>query len=242
MKYSYNLDREGMVFAGQKDINASFKDLCAVCDAIRFRSVNAALNILDGVVHDGKPVLYRRHNKYMGSRHELQGRKGRFPKKCAAIVKKVLVNAVANAENKGFAPDLMYVTHVAANKTLIAGRSPPKGVRSVVSGGYGYSSMRRSDLEFARVEIGISTDSKKELSDKTKKLIKTFSKFDVNKRVEREEDKKLKAVKKQRKEERKAEKAKEEHEHRHEVVAQPSAAPAVQPTTPKPVATVENKV
>ena len=233
MKYSYNLDRSDMVFAAAKDINASYKDLCAVCDAIRFRSVNAALNILDGVIYDGKAVLYRRHNKYMASRGELQGKKGRFPKKCAAIVKKVLVNARANAENKGFAPDLMYVVHIAANKTLIAGRSPPKGVRSVTVGGYGYSSMRRSDLEFARVEIGLSTDSKKTLSKKTQKLVKTFSKFDENKRVEREEDRRLKAVKKQRKEERKAEQPK----------TQPQASqPVAKPESPKPMATAENKV
>lgn len=247
MKYSYNLDRSDMVFAAAKDINASYKDLCAVCDAVRFRSVNAALNILDGVIYDGKAVLYRRHNKYMASRGELQGKKGRFPKKCAAIVKKVLVNAKANAESKGFAPDLMYVVHIAANKTLIAGRSPPKGVRSVTVGGYGYSSMRRSDLEFARVEIGLSTDAKKTLSKKTQKLIKTFSKFDENKRVEREEDRRLKAVKKQRKEERKADEHKHDHEHDHEAKvpakAEPKASqPVAKPEAPKPMATAENKV
>ncbi|MDE1810674.1 MAG: hypothetical protein KGH66_01375 [Candidatus Micrarchaeota archaeon] len=238
MQYSYNLDRSDVVFAGEKDINASYKDLCAVCDAIRFRSVNAALNILDGVIYDGKAMIYRRHNRYMASRGELQGKKGRFPKKCAAIVKKVLVNAAANAENKGFAPDLMFVVHVAANKTLIAGRSPPKGVRSVSQGGYGYSTMRRSDLEFARVEIGLSTDSKKTLSPKTQKLIKTFSKFDANKRVEREGDKRQEAMKKQKKEDKKVEGKEHKHDHGH---AEKPAAKQ-QTEAPKPMVAAENKV
>ncbi|HUY70151.1 MAG TPA: uL22 family ribosomal protein [Candidatus Baltobacteraceae bacterium] len=250
MKYSYNLDRTDIVFAAAKDINASYKDLCAVCDAVRFRSLNAALNILDGVIYDGKAVLYRRHNAYMASRGELQGQKGRFPKKCAAIVKKVLVNAAANAENKGFAPDLMFVVHIAANKTLIAGRSPPKGVRSVSTGGYGYSSMRRSDLEFARVEIGLSTDGKKTLSPKTKTLIKTFSKFDINKRVERALDKRQEAAKKQRKSDKdvegKTERHKHEHEHEKPNTKAPSKTdpkPASQPVpADAPMVTADNKV
>ena len=40
-----------------------------------------------------------------GIRHELGGKKGRWPKKCAGLVRKVLVNAVANARNMGEDPE-----------------------------------------------------------------------------------------------------------------------------------------
>lgn len=156
IRYSYNKEKEGVILAGVKDINASFKDLCAVCDAIRSSSVTTALAML-GEAEKGKlAILYKRHNKYMGSRHELGGKKGRWPKKCAALVRKVLVNATANARNMGEDPDAMTVIHAAANKTTIIPRRPSKGIRYVRTGGYGYVPTRRSDMELAKIEIGIA--------------------------------------------------------------------------------------
>ncbi len=161
MKYSYNLDKSDVVFAGAKDLNASYKDLSVVCDAIRYKKAGTALALLDSVINDGKPIEYRKFNKGMGSRHELGGRKGRYPIKAASIVRKVLLNAYANASNKGYVPEEMYVVHATANKTEINRRYPSKGVRTVMRGGYGYATMRRSDLEFAKVEIGLSPDYSK---------------------------------------------------------------------------------
>ncbi|MGC8669891.1 MAG: 50S ribosomal protein L22 [Candidatus Micrarchaeia archaeon] len=171
MKYSYNLDKKDVVFAGANDINASFKDLTAVCDSIRYKKATDAIALLDSIINEGKPIPYRKFNKGMGSRHELGGRKGRYPKKAASIVKKVVLNAYANAANKGFMPEDMYVVHAAANKTEINRRYPPKGVRTVMRGGYGYATMRRSDLEFAKVEIALSND----YSAKSKRLARVFN-------------------------------------------------------------------
>jgi len=168
VKYSYNLDREGIVFAGASDINASFKDLCCVCDSIRHKPVPDALMILDETAAGKRAIEFKRHNKYMGSRHELGGKKGRWPKKCAAIVRKVLVNASANAKNKGEDPESMYIVHAAANKTIIVPRRPPKGIRSVRTGGYGYVPSRRSDIEFARIEMGIAYKGPKKTINKDK--------------------------------------------------------------------------
>ncbi|MGI0134914.1 MAG: uL22 family ribosomal protein [Candidatus Micrarchaeaceae archaeon] len=181
MRYSYNLDRKDITFAHGKDINASFKDLAIVCDAIRYRNVGAAIAILDGVINDGKAMEYRKYNKYMGSRTELGGRKGRYPMKCSAIVKKVIINAMANAKNKGqFDPEAMVIVHAAANKTLVASRTPPKGVRAVATGGSGgYTTMRRSDLELAKVEIGICAPEKKELGNRMKRVIAKIGKTPV---------------------------------------------------------------
>jgi len=50
----------------------------------------------------------------------------------------------------------MFVVHAAANKTQIIPRRPPKGIRYVRTGGYGYVPTRRSDMELARIEIGIA--------------------------------------------------------------------------------------
>jgi ribosomal protein uL22 len=166
IRYSYNKEREGVVFAGAKDLNASFKDLCAVCDSVRGKQVTAAITVLEQVEKGKLAILYRRHNRYMGDRHELGGKKGRWPKKCAGLVRKVLVNAVANARNMGEDPEAMSVIHAAANKTTIIPRRPPKGIRGVRTGGYGYTPTRRSDLELARIEIGIAYPKGKKRPEK----------------------------------------------------------------------------
>ncbi len=170
--YSFNQNRSGVIFASLKDINASFKDLGAVCTAIRYKSIPNAMDTLDGVIERGKPILYRRNHRYMGSRHELGGKKGRYPMKCAGIVRKVLLNAMTNARNKGLEPSLMYVVHASANKTMIAQRGPSKGAMFVTGGPSGFVTGRRSDLEFARVEIGVSTAEEKTLHKNMLKRIK----------------------------------------------------------------------
>lgn len=174
MKYSFNRDRKDLVFAYRKDINASFKDLSVVCTAIRYRTVNNALQILDNVINDIKPIQYNRFNKGMGSRHELGGKKGRWPKKCAKIIKNILLSTISNAENKGYDSESMFVIHTAANKTNIVERGPSKGIASI-SGGYGYSAMRRSDLELAKVEMGLGTMSEPGLSKNMISKLKYFS-------------------------------------------------------------------
>ncbi len=176
MNYSYNRDKKSIIFAGASDLNASFKDLCAVCDAVRYMPVSAALKILDGIIIENRPIEFRRHNKYMGSRHELHGKKGRYPIKCARLVKTVIVNAAANAVNKGEDPDYMYVVHASANKTQEIPRMPPKGVRAVRSGGYGYTKLRTSNIEFAKIEIGIADKEAKDLGARMKRAISAVSK------------------------------------------------------------------
>lgn len=176
MEYSFNRDRSEIVFAHMKDINASYKDLCSVCDSVRYKSVTEAIAILDSV-KEGMPLLFRRYNKGMGSRHELGGKKGRYPIKCASIVRKAIVNASANASNKGLEPEMMFVVHATANKTTINRRYPPKGILYHRSGGYGYSSARRSDLEFAKLEIGIATGTEKGLSKNMQKAIEHGRKY-----------------------------------------------------------------
>ncbi len=178
--YSFNQGRLGVVLSRLEDINASYKDLCAVCDAIRYKSAGDAMRILDSVGAAETPVAYRRHNRYMGSRHELGGVKGRWPSKCARIVQKVLRNAMAAAKAKGVDVDSAYVVHAAANKTIVARRTPPKGILVFGAGRYGRGSTRFSDLEFAKVELGISADYDK-LSKRIKDALARAKKLPVKK-------------------------------------------------------------
>jgi large subunit ribosomal protein L22 len=168
--YSFNRDKTGLTFARTKDLNASFKDLSIVCAAIRYKNVPHALDILDSIIKKRTPILYKKYNKYMGSRHELAGRKGRTPIKCATLVRKVLINARANAENKGDDPEAMYVLHATANKTMIFPRTAPKGVLRL-GHSMGRGSVRRTDLELARLEIGIGYGEEIGLSENMKRRV-----------------------------------------------------------------------
>ncbi len=180
MKYSFNRDRKDLVFAQASNINASFKDLSAVCDAIRYENASVASMTLDLIAEGKAAVRYKRYNKGMGSRHELGGRKGRYPAKCASEVRRVLTNAIANARNKGLEPDVMYVAHASANKTVIMRRSPPKGIL-YKGAGYGYVTSRSSDLEFAKIEIALAKGTEPGLSKRMASRMKTSGQFTESK-------------------------------------------------------------
>ncbi|MGC8568164.1 MAG: uL22 family ribosomal protein [Candidatus Micrarchaeia archaeon] len=157
-KYSYNGDSK-LVFASMSNLNASYKDLGAVCTAIRYKPVSEALSIIEAVSSGKTPILYKKHNKRMGSRHELGGKKGRTPIKCSLMVRRVLLNALGNATQKNYSTDELYVAHAAANKVTTLAREPPKGARFVPGNHtYGFLSVRRSNLELARVEIGLASE------------------------------------------------------------------------------------
>jgi ribosomal protein uL22 len=196
MKYSFNRDKKDLVFAYRKDINASFKDLSIVCSAIRYKTVASAVKVLEDVESGAKPVFYPRFNKGMGSRHELLGKKGRWPKKCSKIIRNVLLSAISNAENKGYDPDAMVVVHASANKTNIVRRVAPKGIL-YISGGYGYAKQRRSDLELAKVEIGLGTGEEQGISKKMKAAIKLNAMSAPKQSIKDTESKKKQSVKQQ---------------------------------------------
>ncbi|MEW6328906.1 MAG: 50S ribosomal protein L22 [Candidatus Micrarchaeota archaeon] len=123
------------------DIEASYKDLTQVCAAIRGKMAGEAVKLLEDAAAMKIPILYHKFNKRLGHRHELGGRKGRYPRKCARLVLEVLRNALGNAGFRGMGEANLVVRHACANKQSIIGRLAPKGRRA------------RMDYETARVEI-----------------------------------------------------------------------------------------
>ncbi len=173
MKYSFNRERQGVVMAQKYDINASYKHLGAVCDAIRYMRVDRALNLIDSLIAMEQPIPFRTHNKHMGARHELGGRKGAYPVRAAKHIRLTLLNAIGNAKNFGLDGNDLYVVHACANKTRIERRYPPKGSITGVHGSYmGATPMRHMDLEYAKIEIGLGQGDEKGLSKNMRYFIK----------------------------------------------------------------------
>ena len=173
MGYSFNIkmDKANMAFAQRSDVNASYKDLGAVCDAVRYVKAGMALKLLDRLAEKKIPVPYRRHNKHMGARSELHGRKGAYPIKAAKEVRIALQNAIANAANNAMDGEDMVIVHACANKTRIERRYPSKGGISWGRGMYGQSATMHSNLEYAKIEIALAYPDSKELSKNMKYFI-----------------------------------------------------------------------
>ncbi|MFP3278615.1 MAG: 50S ribosomal protein L22 [Candidatus Micrarchaeota archaeon] len=219
MRYSFNIkNAENIVLAQRYDINASYKDLAAVCDAIRYMNAGAALDKLDRLIAMEMPIEYRRHNKHMGARHELGGRKGAYPVRAAKEVRLVLINAIANADNKGLPGEDLYIVHAAANKTRILRRYPSRGTLAWGRGMYGRSSIMHSDLEYAKVEIGLASKDEAWLTKSMKYFIKKkelenmLSKKEAKEKHEKEknESKEKRKEAKEAKEKQKGEETKKE--------------------------------
>jgi ribosomal protein uL22 len=152
-------DESKVAKARVEDVDASFKDLIAVCDNIRLRRTDIAVDMLEKASKGLIPLRYWKHNTHMGHRHELMGQKGRYPKKAAGIVLKALKSVIANARIKGLGEDRLIVIHAAANKQNIYRRLQPKGLR------------KRHDYETARVELAVA-----EIVRKAKPAAKTKAK------------------------------------------------------------------
>jgi len=158
--YMYTPTSDNFARARAEDVNASFKDLGAVCDAVRGMNVIDAINYLNDVVNEIVPVYYKKHNKGMGHRRQLGGRKGRWPMKEAKIVMKLIMSAVANASAKGLIEEDLVITHIAANKQHIYARMAPRGRQ------------RRSFYETAFVEVVVEETMPFDQPDKKRKHIK----------------------------------------------------------------------
>lgn len=170
--YTFNLPGDFPKAQGL-DINASYKDLAEVCNAIRYNNVGRAMETLDSVISMQHAIPFRRYNKYLGARHELGGRKGAYPVNAAKAIRVVLQNAMANAVNKGeITPEQMVIIHANANKMRIEKRGPSKGSLSWGRGMYGRSAAMHSNIEYSRVEIVLGKGDEEQLTKNMRYFIK----------------------------------------------------------------------
>lgn len=121
-------------------VNASYKDLAQVCGSIRKKKAGWAIEFLEQAAEMKKAIPYKGHNKRLGHRRELGGRKGRYPQKAVKIVLKVLKSAIANGKTLGLGEDYIVIA-ASANRKAGYPRVAAKG------------RWARSFLETSRVEI-----------------------------------------------------------------------------------------
>ncbi|AHL23748.1 MULTISPECIES: 50S ribosomal protein L22 [Thermococcus] len=115
--YSFqNFDPERMARASGRDLRISPKHSVELLREIRGMMLNDALKYLDDVINLRRPVPMKRHNDSQGHKPGKGFGPGRYPVKVAKAVKKILLNAKNNAEQKGLDVDRLKIIHAAAHR------------------------------------------------------------------------------------------------------------------------------
>lgn len=118
-KFSYsfqNFDPERMAKASGRDLRISPKLSIEVCREIKGMMLNDAIKLLDDVIAKRRPIPLRRFNDSQGHKKGKGFGPGRYPVKVAKEIKKILLNAKNNAEQKGLDPDRLKIIHAAAHR------------------------------------------------------------------------------------------------------------------------------
>jgi large subunit ribosomal protein L22 len=112
--YTMETDTEKTARAVGKELPISPKAALEICRNVRGMRLERAKKFLEGVVEGTQAVKYRRHLYQIT--HQKGGiGPGRFPKKAAHHILRVVMDAEANAEYKGFDLEGLKVLHIAAN-------------------------------------------------------------------------------------------------------------------------------
>jgi large subunit ribosomal protein L22 len=115
--YSFqNFDPERMARASGRDLRISPKHSVELLREIRGMMLNDALSYLDDVIAKKRPVPLRKHHDSQGHKPGKGFGPGRYPVKVAKAVKKILLNAKNNAEQKGLDVDRLKIIHAAAHR------------------------------------------------------------------------------------------------------------------------------
>ena len=135
--YTAKIDPDVSSRALMIEANISPKHAVEVCRAVRGMMVEDALAFLDDVIALKTPVPFKRYNKRVA--HQKGVGPGRFPKKAAGTIKKVIESAKNNAEFDGKDTDTMYISTISASRGRVTegyiaraqGRSTPFNHESV---------------------------------------------------------------------------------------------------------------
>ena len=121
------LDPEKTVKASGRELRVSHKHAREVCRTIKGMMLTQAKEFLKDVMEKKKAVPFRRYNKKAGHRKGLEkASAGRYPIKAADRILSVLINAEANAENKGLDTDKLRIIHAAAYPGMKIKRFTPR--------------------------------------------------------------------------------------------------------------------
>ncbi|MFP4001147.1 MAG: 50S ribosomal protein L22 [Thermoplasmata archaeon] len=123
MGYTMDPDPEKTAKAYGSELQISPKESMEVCNMLRGKDVDDAIDTLEKVIAEEKPVPYRKHNKRVA--HQKGVGSGGYPKKVCRKMKEKIEECRSNAEDKGLDIDNLRIKVLAAHKgSPIEGRRP----------------------------------------------------------------------------------------------------------------------
>ncbi len=140
MGYSMETDPETTAKAFGREYQISPKKSVEVCDMVRGRDVDNALNILDEVIEGERAVPYKKHNKRVA--HQKGVGPGGYPQKVCKKVRSLIEECKANAENKGLDSEELRIKHIAAHRA-----APIQGFRPRAFGRSSPQDTKRTNIE-----------------------------------------------------------------------------------------------
>jgi len=146
-KYSIQgLDPDRTAIASGRDLRVSHKAAREICHYVKGMRLEKAKDVLQEVVALKRPVPYRRHKKKVAHRKGVEGfDAGRYPKKAAAAILKILDQVEANAEFKGLYSDRLKIIHIASHKGRV--------IRNYIPRAFGRSSPYFNYLTHVEVAV-----------------------------------------------------------------------------------------
>src|SRR3989344_4479653 len=135
--------------AAAKALNlpVSTKHCIEICDSLRYKDVSYAKQYLEEVVGLKRPVPFRKFVRNMGHKKGMSS--GRYPKKAASEILKLLNSVEANAHFKGLNTGSLKITKLVANRAPI-----PMG------GGRHRTGTKRTHVEVEVKERGVAGKKK----------------------------------------------------------------------------------
>lgn len=131
LKYKGEKTARAMIY----EVSISTKASREICRTIKGMPLKKAMAYLEDVIQMKRPIPFRRYNRNVAHRRNLEGwDAGRFPQKAAREFMILMKNAESNAEYKGLDPEKMKIIHIAAKKGRVfksvfpraMGRATPK--------------------------------------------------------------------------------------------------------------------
>lgn len=114
MGYTMDPDPETTAKAYGKELQISPKASVEICNMLRGKETEKAIEMLEEVIEGKRAVPYRKHNKRVA--HNKGVGPGRYPEKAAQKIKDTIVEAQHNAESKGLDSENMDILSLVAHK------------------------------------------------------------------------------------------------------------------------------
>lgn len=140
MGYSMDPDPEKTAKAYGKEFQISPKKSVEVCNMIKGKEVDRALEVLEEVLDGDKPVPYQKHNKKVGHRKGIGS--GGYPEKVCKKIHSLIEECRANAESKGLDTENLVIKVLSAQRG-----SPIEGFRPRAFGRSSPSETKTTNIE-----------------------------------------------------------------------------------------------